>query len=249
MVFIGGIMKLFQIITLNGEFKGKFDVTITYNINDVVENTIEVKPSLDDLKVLYCYGDKWGSKNPTNIDENKIKKILLDNFDKVYQTLKFDDFIIKIIDDELIKDRISINKEDRTIYESIRKTDGDLKGISNMDLFLIAMMLGFHVRGRHGLKGIRSTATDGFVREGSFTDKNWDVIKSFAVYEEEYMEVLLSVNKMFDIAEKYATVGIKELNKLYFENEHNFFKRMEKLLIDDFNLNISSDEVSDNYSS
>ena len=48
------------------------------------------------------------------------------------------------------------------------------------------------------------------------------------------MEVLLSNNKMFDIAEKYANVGIQELNKLYFENEHNFLKRMEKLLINSF---------------
>ena len=39
---------------------------------------------------------------------------------------------------------------------------------------------------------------------------------------------------MFDIAEKYAIVGIKELEKEYFENEHNFLKRMEKLLIDEF---------------
>ena len=50
------------------------------------------------------------------------------------------------------------------------------------------------------------------------------------------MEVLLSNNKMFDIAEKYAIVGIQELEKLYFENEHNFLKRMEKLLIDEFDV-------------
>ena len=48
------------------------------------------------------------------------------------------------------------------------------------------------------------------------------------------MEVLLSNNKMFDVDEKYANVGIQELNKLYFENEHNFLKRMEKLLINSF---------------
>ena len=103
-----------------------------------------------------------------------------------------------------------------------------------MDIFLIAMILGFEKKGRQGLKGIHSDARDGFVRDQSFNSDHWRVIKSFAVYEEGYMEVLLSNNKMFDVAEKYANVGIQELNKLYFENEYNFLKRMEKLLIDSF---------------
>ena len=46
------------------------------------------------------------------------------------------------------------------------------------------------------------------------------------------MEVLMSNNVMFDIAEKYASVGIHELNNIYFENEHNSFKRFESLLLD-----------------
>ena len=48
---------------------------------------------------------------------------------------------------------------------------------------------------------------------------------------------------MFDIAEKYAIVGIKELEKLYFENEHNFMKRMEKLLIDEFKIQGIADDI------
>ena len=165
-----------------------------------------------------------------------IKDELISNHDKVYWSIKRDDHIIKITDDEVVKDRIYIRKQDREIYESIRKSEGDLKGISNIELFLIAMMLGYNKKGKQGLKGINSTARDGFVRIGSFPDEAWHVIKSVAVYEEEYMEVLLSNNKMFDIAEKYAIVGIQELEKLYFENEHNFLKRMEKLLMDEFEL-------------
>lgn len=226
-------MKLFQIITLDGEFNGKFSINFDYE-QDEDESLIQITPTIDNLRVFYCYGDKWCEENPTNIEDDKIKEILLSNFNKVYQTFKFDEFILKITDDETVKDRIYIKKEDREIYESIRKHDGDLKGISNMELFLIAMLLGFNKKGRHGLKGIKSTASDGLVRIGSFTDDDWHIIKSIAVYEEEYMEVLMSNNVMFDVAEKYASVGIHELNTMYFENEHNFLKRLEKLLIKEF---------------
>lgn len=232
-------MKLFQLITLDGEFNGKFNVNMDYDVigdvdDELIENEIDYTPSIEDIEVYYCQGDRWSAENPTSIDEIKIKEQLLANYDKVHLTFKFDDFILKIIDDEIIKDRIYIRKEDRVIYESIRKNEGDLNGISNMDLFLMAMMLGFHEKGKHGLKGVKSTATDGFVRTGSFKDDAWNIIRALAVYEEEYMEVLLSNNKMFDVAEKYAIVGIQELNKVYFENEHNFLKRIEKLLIDEF---------------
>ena len=227
-------MKLFQIITSDGEFIGRFSVKFSDDANDEDDFQNEELVQID--KIQYCSGEKWSLENPTKIDDEIIEKELLSNYDKVYWSIKSDDYIIKITDDEVEKDRIYIRKEDREIFESIRKSEGDLKGISNIELFLIAMMMGYNKKGRQGLKGITSTARDGFVRVGSFPDEAWHVIKSIAVYEEEYMEVLLSNNKMFDIAEKYAIVGIQELEKSYFENEHNFLKRMEKLLIDEFEL-------------
>lgn len=227
-------MKLFQIITSEGEYAGRFSVKFSDEIDDEEDFQEESLVQID--KIQYCSGEKWCLENPTNIDDEIIEKELLSNYDKVYWSIKSDDHIIKITDDELEKDRIYIRKEDREIFESIRKSEGDLKGSSNIELFLIAMMIGYNKKGKQGLKGITSTARDGFVRVGSFPDEAWHVIKSIAVYEEEYMEVLLSNNKMFDIAEKYAIVGIHELEQAYFENEHNFLKRMEKLLIDEFEL-------------
>lgn len=235
-------MKFFQIITSDAEFDGKFEVKFSENVTfdeELEDETLLI----EEIKILYCCEDHWCIENPTNIDEEKIKEDLISNHDKVYWTIKNDDYLIKISDDEVVKDRIYIRKEDREIYESIRKSEGDLKGSPNIELFLIAMMLGYKEKGKHGLKGISSTANDGFVRETSFPDEAWHVIKSIAVYEEEYIEVLLSNNKMFDIAEKYAIVGIKELEKLYFENEHNFMKRMEKLLIDEFKIQGIADDI------
>lgn len=218
-------MKLFQI------FKDNNDVNAKFSIND----------SGDELKIAYSILDEknnvleWKEcENPLGIDEQLIKDLLIENNDYVYKTIKGEGFVIRLYDEEIEKDRIYVRKEDREIYEAIRKNDGDLKGVTNMDIFLIAMMLGFEKKGRQGLKGTHSDAKDGLVRDQSFNSDHWRVIKSFAVYEEGYMEVLLSNNKMFDVAEKYANVGIQELNKLYFENEHNFLKRMEKLLITSF---------------
>ena len=227
-------MKLFQIITADEEFTGRFEVKFSDDID--INEDFDEESSIQQIKVEYCRGESWCETNPSKIDDEIIKDELISNYDKVYWSIKRDDHIIKITDDEVVKDRIYIRKQDREIYESIRKSEGDLKGISNIELFLIAMMLGYNKKGKQGLKGINSTARDGFVRIGSFPDEAWHVIKSVAVYEEEYMEVLLSNNKMFDIAEKYAIVGIQELEKLYFENEHNFLKRMEKLLMDEFEL-------------
>ena len=242
--FWGYYMKLFQIITSDGEYNGKFEVK--FSDDEEIDEDIDVSSSIEDIKVVYCCGDSWCENNPTKIDDDVIREKLIENYDKVYWSIKDDNYIIKITDDEIIKDRIYIRKEDREIYESIKKSEGDLKGISNMELFLIAMMLGYNKKGKHGLKGVNSTARDGFVRIGSFPDDAWYIIKSVAVYEEEYMEVLLSNNKMFDIAEKYAIVGIKELEKEYFENEHNFLKRMEKLLIEKFDLQeIGNDIIPD----
>lgn len=230
------MMKLFQI------FKDNTDVNAKFSIND----------SCDELKIVYSIFDEKNNvwdwvecENPLGIDEQSIKDILIENNDYVYRTIKGNGFVIRLYDEEIEKDRIYIRKDDREIYEAIRKNEGDLKGVTNMDVFLIAMMLGFEKKGRQGLKGIHSDARDGLVRDSSFNTDHWRVIKSFAVYEEGYMEVLLSNNKMFDVAEKYANVGIQELNKLYFENEFNFLKRMEKLLIKSFkDQNIAKDYKS-----
>lgn len=236
------MMKLFQIITADGEFNGRFEVT--FSEFDEENDDFKNESRIQDIKIQYCCGgEQWCLDNPTKISDNVIAQELMSNYDKVYWTIKNEDYVIKITDDEVIKDRIYIRKQDREIYESIKKSEGDLKGVSNIDLFLIAMMLGYNKKGKHGLKGVVSTARDGFVRVGSFPDNAWYIIKSVAVYEEEYMEVLLSNNKMFDIAEKYAIVGIKILEKLYFENEHNFLKRMERLLIDEFEFQGIQDDV------
>ena len=112
-------MKLFQI------FKDNSDVNAKFSIND----------SLDELKVVYSIFDEKNNvsnwvecENPLGIDEQLIKNLLIENNDYVYRTIKGNGFVVRLYDEEIEKDRIFIRKDDREIYEAIRKNEGDLKG-------------------------------------------------------------------------------------------------------------------------
>ena len=49
-------MKLFQIITLDGEFQGKFSVEFKKSNGDLEDHDVEITPTIDDLNVFYCNG-------------------------------------------------------------------------------------------------------------------------------------------------------------------------------------------------
>lgn len=105
-------MKLFQIVTSDGEFNGKFDIKFSEDMNFGEGSDIDFDDEslIEKWEILYCCGDQWCEENPTNIDEEIIKKELFLIRDKVYWTVKQDDYLIKIIDDEVVKNRIFIRK-------------------------------------------------------------------------------------------------------------------------------------------
>lgn len=137
-------------------------------------------------------------------------------------------------EDKESKNRIFVRKKDREIYQSIKVSNGILGGVSNSKLFVMAMVLGFKEKGKGSLKNISSDANDGFIRIESVDDDSWNLIKAYALYEEEDLNVLGDMNKIIDIAEKYANEGIKVLNKLYFDNDNDFAEIMEEMLINEF---------------
>ena len=130
-------------------------------------------------------------------------------------------------------DRVFIRKEDREIYQTIRTQEGDLQGASNADLFLIAMLFGYHKNKKLNVNVMDKKPpklNDGLIRTVSFDTDAWDLIKSFAVHIDQDVNVLVDNDRMLDIAQRYAFEGISELNKKYDKDKHG----LEELIDEKF---------------
>lgn len=134
-------------------------------------------------------------------------------------------------------DRVFIRKEDREIYQTIRTQEGDLQGASNADLFLIAMLFGYHKNKKLNVNVMDKKPpklNDGLIRTVSFDTDAWDLIKSFAVHIDQDVNVLVDNDRMLDIAQRYAFEGISELNKKYDKDKHGFLNYLEELIDEKF---------------
>lgn len=138
-----------------------------------------------------------------------------------------------MIGEEKDIDRVFIRKEDREIYQTLRTQEGDLQGVENTDLFLMAMMLGHDKNIGSEVKVMDKKPpklNDGLIRTVSFSTDAWDLIKSFAVHIDQNVNVLLNNNRMLDIAQRYAYEGISELNEIYKKDKHGFLEYLEDLI-------------------
>jgi dnd system-associated protein 4 len=128
-----------------------------------------------------------------------------------------------------IPDRVNIRKSDRKEYDRLKEKDSPLAGRENKDLFIMAMITGFHEGSR-----IELDKKDGFVRTEYFSEREKAIIKAIAIQEAENLEVLRDKEKVYAIAEEYAVGGIKILKDKALGGEFaNYFKRLESDLIDD----------------
>jgi len=128
-----------------------------------------------------------------------------------------------------IPDRVFIRKSDRKEYDRLKEKDSPFSGSENKDLFIMAAITGF----REGSR-IELDKKDGFVRTEYFNEKETALIKAIAIYEEGDLEVLYNKEKVFSIAEEYATGGIKILKDKAFGGEFaSYFKRLEADLNDE----------------
>jgi hypothetical protein len=130
------------------------------------------------------------------------------------------------------RNSINILRENLSLYNKIKESNGDLSGRSNEDLFLMSLMIGYYFIGRRDPLGGEYGATyDYFKRRTDIHENGWHLIKAIAVSDKGDMEVLLDIGEIIKIAEEYANTGIKKLYELYFQNEYNFIERAEELLI------------------
>jgi len=138
-------------------------------------------------------------------------------------------------------DRVYIKEDDRKTY-SMLKTQGPLKGLSNKELFMLALTLG--IKNRHRTP-YGSKKPDGFFLLKDLNEKETSLFYAIAISEEKSLDVLTDKNKVFKIAEEYANCGIHLLKNEVFEKDHlGYIDRLETFLRKEFerqNTNRSKD--------
>jgi len=127
-------------------------------------------------------------------------------------------------------DRLYIRKSDRKDYDRLLEKDSPLVGKENKDLFMMALITGFHEGTR-----VKLDKREGFFLLYHLNDEENSIIKAIAVTEEGDLNILLDKKKVYSIAEEYAAGGIKLLRDKVFSGEYgSYIKKLESELIDEF---------------
>jgi len=127
-------------------------------------------------------------------------------------------------------DRLNIRKSDRKDYDRLLEKDSPFAGKENKDLFMMALIVGFHEEIRVKLDG-----KEGFFLLYHLNDKENSIIKAIAVAEEGDLNILLDKKKVYSIVEEYAAGGIKLLKDKVFSGGYgSYIKKLESELIDEF---------------
>jgi len=127
-------------------------------------------------------------------------------------------------------DRLYIRKSDRKDYDRLLEKDSPFVGKENKDLFIMALIIGFHEGTR-----IKLDKKEGFFLLYHLNDKENSIIKAIAVAEEGDLNILLDKKKVYSIAEEYAAGGIKLLKDKVFSGGYgSYIKKLESELIDEF---------------
>jgi len=127
-------------------------------------------------------------------------------------------------------DRIHVDKRDFEDFNRLKGKDSPFTGSQNKEIFLAAMMVGYHEGGRVELKN-----KEGYFREEYLTDEERALIKAIAVSTEGDLNVLLDEQKVYSIAEEYATGGIQFLKAKALGGEYgSYAKKLESEMLRTF---------------
>ncbi|MDO9044560.1 MAG: hypothetical protein Q7U35_04555 [Methanobacteriaceae archaeon] len=133
-----------------------------------------------------------------------------------------------MIKSENAPDRLFIEKDDREIYDRLKKINLFRK-YDNKNLFLMAMVFGFHKKQFYPINN-----PDGFVRLSYLRDNEESLINALAVYEINDLDILLNKKKVYLIAEEYANAGIKIIDKMISDSDEEFIEQLEYLLLEKY---------------
>ena len=129
-----------------------------------------------------------------------------------------------------VPDRLNIQKSDRKDYDRLLEKDSPFVGKENKDLFMMALIIGFHEETR-----VKLDRKEGFFLLYHLNDKENSIIKAIAVVKEGDLNILLDKKKVYSIVEEYAAGGIKLLKDKVFSGGYgSYIKKLESDLIDEF---------------
>ena len=124
-------------------------------------------------------------------------------------------------------DRLSVDRKDLEDFNRLKATDSPFAGSQNKDVFIAAMVIGYYEGSRVKIK-----RKEGYVRESYLNPEDLALINALAVSEEGNLNVLLDAQKVFSIAEEYATGGIRLLKARVFGEEYgSYTKKLESELL------------------
>jgi hypothetical protein len=124
-------------------------------------------------------------------------------------------------------DRLFVDKRDLDDFNRLKEKDSPFAGSQNKDVFLAAMVTGYHEGGRVPLK-----TKEGYFMKSYLRDEELALIRAIAIAEENNLNVLLDEQKVFSIAEEYAAGGIQQLKlKVFGEGYGSYTKKLESELL------------------
>ena len=123
---------------------------------------------------------------------------------------------------------IYIDKKDVADFTSLReRKDSPFANAQNKEIFLAAMVVGFHEGGRIEVKN-----REGYIRTEYLSDEERALIRAIAISAEGGLNALLDEQKVYSIAEEYATGGISLLKAKVFSGEYgSYVKKLESELL------------------
>lgn len=112
----------------------------------------------------------------------------------------------------LVPDRLNIDKDDRELYNEIQI----FKNKENKEKFLFAMAYGFINKVKYPIK-----KKDGFILNSYLRPEDEALLYSLAVTATDSVNILLDLQKIYEIAEEYARGGLKLLHDESLSSQRN----------------------------
>jgi len=124
-------------------------------------------------------------------------------------------------------DRFYVDKKDFSDFNRLKENDTPFAGAHSKEVFLAAMVVGYHEGCRIEIKN-----REGYFHEKDLSKEDAALIRAIAVAEEGGLNVLLNKQKVYSIAEQYATGGISLLKAKVLSGEYgSYAKKLESELL------------------